>query len=214
MASPRPSLPVFGTERPPVATITASAVNVRPSSHETRHRAQSGTKSLTLMSVTSSTPSRRAHSRSPSRTSRALCDAGKSFSDSASSSSGVPTSSSKKRICSSSGHDRMMRRRIFGDESVMKRDSSTREGSTLQRPPPLIRIFRPPSFVRSSSVVRAPARAAKIAAIVPAAPAPMTRTCLRLSTVTCATRVVGIHALSGVRMGTGANGARMRINRS
>jgi len=44
----------------------------------------------------------------------------------------------------------------------------------LQRPPPLIRIFRPPSAVRSSRITSAPDLAAKIAAIVPAAPAPMT----------------------------------------
>ena len=37
-----------------------------------------------------------------------------------------------------------------GDESVTKRDSSRRAGRMLQRPPPLIRILRPPSFVRSS----------------------------------------------------------------
>jgi len=65
---------------------------------------------------------------------------------------------------------------VFGDESVMKRYSSSRAGNTLQRPPPLMRIFRPPSRVRSMSVVSAPAFAAKIAAIVPAAPAPMTAT--------------------------------------
>ena len=34
----------------------------------------------------------------------------------------------------------------------------------LQRPPPLIRILRPPSLVRSISSVSAPADAAKIAA--------------------------------------------------
>ena len=37
-----------------------------------------------------------------------------------------------------------------------------------------MRILRPPSFVRSSSVTLAPDLAAKIAAIVPAAPAPTT----------------------------------------
>ena len=52
--------------------------------------------------------------------------------------------------------------------------ASTTDGSTLQRPPPLIRIFRPPSVVRSSTSTRAPERAAKIAAIRPAAPAPTT----------------------------------------
>ena len=39
-----------------------------------------------------------------------------------------------------------------------------------------MRIFLPPSRVRSRSVVSAPAPAAKIAAIEPAAPAPMTTT--------------------------------------
>src|SRR5574337_2090268 len=46
----------------------------------------------------------------------------------------------------------------------------------LHRPPPLMRILRPPSFVRSRSSVSAPLEAAKIAAMVPAAPAPMTTT--------------------------------------
>jgi hypothetical protein len=46
----------------------------------------------------------------------------------------------------------------------------------LQRPPPLMRILRPPSLVRSSSSASAPAEAAKIAAIVPAAPAPIMAT--------------------------------------
>src|SRR5262249_43618042 len=50
------------------------------------------------------------------------------------------------------------------------------DGRTLQRPPPLIRIFRPPSEVRSSRVVSTSEDAAKIAAIVPAAPAPMIAT--------------------------------------
>jgi hypothetical protein len=59
---------------------------------------------------------------------------------------------------------------------VTNRDSSTTIGSTLHRPPPLMRIFRPPSRVRSSSSVSAPADAAKIAAMLPAAPAPMTTT--------------------------------------
>ena len=42
--------------------------------------------------------------------------------------------------------------RRVGDEAR----SSTRAGRMLQRPPPLIRIFRPPSAVRSSSSVSAP----------------------------------------------------------
>jgi hypothetical protein len=51
----------------------------------------------------------------------------------------------------------------------------------LQRPPPLIRILRPPSGVRSSSIVEAPASAAKMAAMMPAAPAPTTMTALSVN---------------------------------
>ena len=136
-----------------------------------------GRTSITRVSNRSSAPLRRASASKPSRTSRALCEVGKTLSSSGSSESGTPTSCSKKARCSASGHERTMRRNVFGDESVTKRDSSNRSGSTLQRPPPLMRILRPPSFVRSSSVVRAPDLAAKIAAIVPAAPAPITTTC-------------------------------------
>ena len=177
-ASPRPSLPVLGTDNPPVATITVSASSTRPSSQVTLHPWPTGAMSSTLVSMTRSTPSRSAQAIRPSRTSRALCEAGKSFSDSSSCSSGMPRSCSKKRICSARGHERMIRRRTFGDDSVTNRSSSTRDGSTLHRPPPLMRILRPPSFVRSSRVVRAPARAAKMAAMVPAAPAPITMTCV------------------------------------
>src|SRR5688500_8925544 len=58
----------------------------------------------------------------------------------------------------------------------MNRDSSRRAGRMLQRPPPLMRILRPPSRVRSRRVVGAPAEAAKIAAMTPAAPPPITTT--------------------------------------
>jgi hypothetical protein len=44
----------------------------------------------------------------------------------------------------------------------------------LQRPPPLIRIFRPPSAVRSTTITGAGPLAAKMAATSPAAPAPTT----------------------------------------
>jgi hypothetical protein len=87
-----------------------------------------------------------------------------------------PSSSSKKRRCSSSGQERSSFFIEFGDDAVTKRSGRATEGSTLQRPPPLIRIFRPPSSVRSSSVTFAPPRAAWIAAIRPAAPAPTTTT--------------------------------------
>ncbi len=49
-------------------------------------------------------------------------------------------------------------------------------GRTLQPPPPLIRILRPPSGVRSRRRVSASPEAAKMAAIDPAAPAPITAT--------------------------------------
>ena len=71
-----------------------------------------------------------------------------------------------------------MLRKLLVDESVTNRVTSSSEGRMLQRPPPLIRIFLPPSTVRSSSSTsglgdrNAAASAAKIAAIVPAAPAP------------------------------------------
>ena len=47
---------------------------------------------------------------------------------------------------------------------------------SMQRSPPLLSISRPLSRVRSSSTTSAPARAAKIAAVVPAVAAPMTIT--------------------------------------
>src|SRR5437762_3993292 len=74
---------------------------------------------------------------------------------------------------------------VFGEEVVTKRAGSSSEGRTLQRPPPLMRIFLPPSWVRSSRrTLRLPFRAspppgppaAKIAAMNPAAPAPITMT--------------------------------------
>src|ERR1019366_8373970 len=100
----------------------------------------------------------------------------KSLTDSASSTSAMPASRSKNAICSASGHERTILRSVFAEESVTNRDSSSRAGRMLHRPPPLMRILRPPSFVRSSRIVSAPAPAAKIAAIVPAAPAPITTT--------------------------------------
>ena len=50
-------------------------------------------------------------------------------------------------------------------------------GKTLHRAPPLMRIFFPVSLVRSYIVTRAPAEAAKYAAVSPAAPPPSTATC-------------------------------------
>ena len=77
------------------------------------------------------------------------------------------------------GHERTSLRRVWGDESVTKREGSSVAGRMLHRPPPLIRIFLPPSGVLSSRIVSHSGEAAKMAAIVPAAPAPMTATRFR-----------------------------------
>lgn len=76
-----------------------------------------------------------------------------------------------------------MLRSVYDEESETKRASSSLDGRMLQRPPPLMRILRPPSRVRSSSKVSAPLAAAKIAARMPAAPAPITAT--RRDPVSC-----------------------------
>src|SRR5690606_31511981 len=64
----------------------------------------------------------------------------------------------------------------FRDEAVTYWSGCRLEGSTLHRPPPLMRILRPPFGVLSSSSTRAPPEPAKIEAINPAAPAPITAT--------------------------------------
>ena len=178
MRRPRPSLPVFGTESPPVATITASAtIGGSPRRARRASRRAAGARPVTVVSVHDTDASPRRVARAGRRARRARGSRpGRASRDSGSSTSGMPSSRSKNAICSASGHERRILRRVFGEESVTKRDSSTRAGSTLQRPPPLMRILRPPSRVRSRSRVSAPARAAKMAAIVPAAPAPITTT--------------------------------------
>ena len=172
MARPIPSLPVAGTERPPVVRMTAAASSASPPSTCTRQASPARVTSVTFESNRTSAPRRRASETSPSRTSRARFVAGKSFPVSGSSTSVRPSSSSKKRRCPSSGQLRRMFRIVAGEEAVTYRDGSSSDGRMLHRPPPLMRIFRPPSFVRSSSTTRRPRPAAKIAASNPAAPAP------------------------------------------
>ncbi len=53
MPSPTPSLPVFGTESPPVATITASASSGAPFARDTRHPPAVGVRSVTRVSMRS-----------------------------------------------------------------------------------------------------------------------------------------------------------------
>ncbi len=89
----------------------------------------------------------------------------------------MPRSCSKNRCCPTSGHAPSRLRTSDGADSLTKRPGAAVDGSTLQRPPPLMRILRPPSAVRSRSVTAAPASRALMAAISPAAPAPITITC-------------------------------------
>jgi hypothetical protein len=133
---------------------------------------------VTVVCQRNATPASVARRTSASRTSRARFDAGKSLPDSASSASGTPASSSKKTFCSRRGKLPSRRLTSCAGDALTKRSGAATDGSTLQRPPPLMRILRPPSAVFSKTVTRAPARAAVIAAISPAAPAP------RMATVT------------------------------
>ena len=75
---------------------------------------------------------------------------------------------------SASGHEKSALRIALREPSVWKSATSTADGNTLQRPPPLTRIFAPGLRCDSRSSVRTPPRAAKTAANRPAAPAPIT----------------------------------------
>ena len=121
-----------------------------------------------------STPRRRARASSASRTSRARLEAGKSL-------PGLRLLGERDAELALEERDLLAQRpgaehslqrvgRGVGDEARLVGAAT---GRTLHRPPPLIRILRPPSGVRSRRSVSASADAAKIAAIVPAAPAPM-----------------------------------------
>ena len=170
-----PWLPVLGTDSPPVATITASGASHRSVVVELERSRRHRVKPVTRFRPGARRLSRVANASSPSRTSRALFERGKSFwiPLRAPAATGVVL---EEAICSpaaTSAASCAARRRRVGDE----RDRAPAcMGSTLQRPPPLMRIFRPPSRVRSSEVARAPAAAANTAATNPAAPAPITAT--------------------------------------
>ena len=172
-----PSLPVFGTESPPVATITASASSggapsrLDPPAAVARARARDQ-----RIQQEPRAPPRREREQPVAHVARAVRRRERASPTPAPRRAAAPARSRRTRSARRSGHERSILRSGLGDESVTKRDSSTRVGRMLQRPPPLMRIFRPPSRVRSRSTVSAPAPAAKIAAIEPAAPAPMTTT--------------------------------------
>ena len=175
MSRPVPSLPVAGTDKPPVAMITRSH-DSSPFDEVSANPPVNGVRSVTAVSNRISTPFDRANWTSPSRTSLALFDRGNSLPDSSSSASGICNSFSKNARCSCRGQARSMPRSRCAGESVTNRSGASTDGSTLQRPPPLIRILRPPSLVRSIRMTRAPDDAANAAATRPAAPAPITAT--------------------------------------
>ena len=172
MRSPAPSLPVAGTDRPPVASITRLATMCSPDVRRTSQRSPSRASPLTRSPSRTIAPRRLTAASSASRTSFAWFEAGKSLPLSSSSRSGIPRSSSKKRRTLANGQARRIFARVWGEPSVMKSPGSACDGKTLHRPPPLIRIFLPGRSPPSSkSTGRAPP-AAQSAAIRPAAPAP------------------------------------------
>ena len=132
---------------------------------------------MTLVSNCIRTPRARANADERHRARRARGSTAETTCPSpASSASGMPRSSLEERAllvraattaaCRASGAPAT---------SVTNRSGSSTEGRTLQRPPPLIRILRPPSAVRSISSDIGVVRRRKIAATRPAAPAPITR---------------------------------------
>ncbi len=174
--SPEPSLPVAGTESPPVARIRAPArMAGSPPSGRTHHPpAGWGSTAPTGVEERNCTPRRRASSTSRSLTSRARFPSGKSFPVSGSSTRWSPSTSWKNCRCRSRGHDSRIFFSVLEDDAVTKSRGSSTEGRTLHRPPPEMRIFRPPSGVRSRRRTGAAPPAAWMAAINPAAPAPTT----------------------------------------
>ena len=127
-ANPVPSLPVPGRESPPVATMTAAAAISSPFARRTRPGISlpGGRRSETRALKRISAPRRRARSRSWSRTSRALLEAGKSLPVSASRARGIPASTSKNRRCSARGQEVRIFRSVLGDESVTNRPARRR----------------------------------------------------------------------------------------
>ena len=97
MRRPTPSLPVAGTDRPPVASTTRLAAMCSPDVRRTSQRSPSRSSPLTRAPSRTIAPRRLTAASSASRTSFAWFEAGKSLPLSSSSRSGIPRSSSKKR---------------------------------------------------------------------------------------------------------------------
>ena len=171
---PAPSLPVAGTDRPPVASTTASAAiapRARPDRASRRRAARARSASRRSGSArppaAPRAPGRRARrARGPTRETACPC--------SLRGRAACRPGARRTARCAASGHERSIAGARWAGESVTKRSGSSAEGRTLQRPPPLMRILRPPSRVRSRRRTSPPRSAAAIAATRPAAPAPTT----------------------------------------
>ena len=129
-----------------------------PSAPSSLTRRRPSTEAPYLMS----TPSRRQASRSLSRTSRELLLRGKYLLVTCSMPSSNPMSFSSHSLHLSTFQLAMMFFSFRGVDSVTKSSTLAETGRTLQRAPPLIRIFFPASLVRSYTITRlAPDTAAK-----------------------------------------------------
>ena len=79
MSRPVPSLPVAGTDSPPVATITRSTLKIALDVVSANRAVRCAVRSVTVVSNRISTPFDRANATSASRTSFDLFDRGNSF---------------------------------------------------------------------------------------------------------------------------------------
>ena len=173
MSKPAPSLPVFGSDWPPVARTTALAdrspveVVTMKSPFADVARATSSTR----RPDSSVAPTRSVSRSSASSTSRDRLVSGNSLPPA--SSWRLTPISRKNATAALDGNARRMRRTI-DERPPQKSASVTCAFVTLQRDPPLTRIFAPGFLAPSRSTTDRPglARRAKMAVARPAAPAP------------------------------------------
>ena len=149
MAYPAPSLPVFGTDMPPLASTTrppSQDAGLRADGEPLRRRLDAAGRAA---DGGSSTPSRAASATSASTTVAARCESGNSLPWASSCS--VTPSSAKNRIVGSTGQARSTRAIARGAPPLKSR-GVTRRLVMLQRPPPLMRILAPRRRAPSSSI--------------------------------------------------------------
>ena len=159
---------------PPQHTITDRADSA-PASVFTPETAPFSVRSAAALPLTIRTPIRRSHASKASAMSFALSDTGNTRLP-RSVLSGTPNSS-KNAMARSGGKAVTALNKNFGFRGTFARKSRTAQAFvTLQRPFPVMRSLRPRRFCPSRSVTRAPASAAVPAAIIPAAPPPITIT--------------------------------------